>query len=225
MNLDITHLEITARGRTVKATGNLLSRQRLQFVFVICTYVKTSGEARHGRDKKKKKRKLIISIMFYQFSLDRSRLPDTFFTNWTDSKFSRGMMKQYELKAILTLNRSIYENSWENACMLCFFSRVWLFVTLLTITCQAPLSVGFSRQEYWSASPWPPPGVLPDAGIEPISLKSPVFPALQMASLLTEPPGKSLEKVGMCEFSSISPLSNQEKKDKVLTRYLGNQRR
>ena len=80
MNLDITHLEITARRRTVKATGNLLSRQRLQFVFVICTYVKTSGEARHGRDKKKK-RKLIISIMFYQFSLDRSRLPETFFTN------------------------------------------------------------------------------------------------------------------------------------------------
>ena len=79
MNLDITHLEITARRRTVKATGNLLSRQRLQFVFVICTYVKTR-EARHGRDKKKKK-KLIIYIMFYQFSLDRSRLPETFFTN------------------------------------------------------------------------------------------------------------------------------------------------
>ena len=40
--------------RTVKATGNLLSSQRLQFMFVICTYVKTSAEARHGRDKKEK---------------------------------------------------------------------------------------------------------------------------------------------------------------------------
>ena len=40
------------------------------------------------------------------------------------------------------------------------FIRVWLFVTLWTIDCQAPLSVGFSRQEYWSGPPCPPPGDL-----------------------------------------------------------------
>ena len=52
---------------------------------------------------------------------------------------------------------------------------------------QAPLSMGFSRQEYWSGLPCPPPGDLPDPGIEPISL---VSLALQADSLPTEPPGK-----------------------------------
>ena len=51
---------------------------------------------------------------------------------------------------------------------------------------QAPLSMGFPRQEYWSGLPFPPPGDLPDPGIEPGS------PALQTESLLTEPPGKPL---------------------------------
>ena len=49
-------------------------------------------------------------------------------------------------------------------------SHVWLFVTLWTIACQVPLSMGFSRQEYWSGLPCPPPGDLPHPGIEPASL-------------------------------------------------------
>jgi len=57
----------------------------------------------------------------------------------------------------------------------CMLSRVQLFVTPWTVACQAPLSVGFSRQEYWSGLPFPPPGDLPNPGIEPIS---PVSPAL-----------------------------------------------
>ena len=52
------------------------------------------------------------------------------------------------------------------------FSRVWLFVTLWTIVHQAPLSMGFSRQEYWSGLPCPLPGDLPYAGIQPASLMS-----------------------------------------------------
>ena len=56
--------------------------------------------------------------------------------------------------------------------MLSCFSHVWLFATLWTITHQAPLSMGFSRQEYWSALPCSPPGDLPDSGIEPASLRS-----------------------------------------------------
>ncbi|ELR52587.1 hypothetical protein M91_18885, partial [Bos mutus] len=40
---------------------------------------------------------------------------------------------------------------------------------------QAPLSMGFSRQEYWSGLPFPPPGTLPNPGIEPVSLKSPAL--------------------------------------------------
>ena len=46
-------------------------------------------------------------------------------------------------------------------------------VTLWTVACQAPPSMGFPRQEYWSGLPFPSPGDLPDPGIQPISLKSP----------------------------------------------------
>ena len=52
------------------------------------------------------------------------------------------------------------------------FSCVQLFVTLWTVADQAPLSVGFSRPEYWSGLPCPPPGDLPDPGIEPESFMS-----------------------------------------------------
>ena len=55
------------------------------------------------------------------------------------------------------------------------FSCVQLFVTLWIIACQVPLSMGFSRQECWSGLPCPPPGDLPDPGIEPESLMSPAL--------------------------------------------------
>ena len=55
-----------------------------------------------------------------------------------------------------------------------------------TVACWAPLSMGFSRQEYWSGLPFPPPGDLPDPGIKPGS------PVLQADSLSTKPPGKLL---------------------------------
>ena len=56
--------------------------------------------------------------------------------------------------------------------MLSHFGRVRLFVTSWTVACQAPLSMGFSRQEYWRGLPFPPPGDLPDSGIKPASLVS-----------------------------------------------------
>ena len=65
-------------------------------------------------------------------------------------------------------------------------SRVRLFVTLWTVARQAPLSMGFSRQEYWSGLSFPSPGDLPDPGIEPRS------PALQADTLTSELPGKLL---------------------------------
>ena len=55
------------------------------------------------------------------------------------------------------------------------FNCVRLFATLWTIALQAPLSIRFSRQEYWSGLPCPPPGDLPDSGIEPTSLTSPAL--------------------------------------------------
>ena len=63
------------------------------------------------------------------------------------------------------------------------FSHVWLFATPWTVANQAPLSRGFSRQEYWSGLPFPSPGDLPNPGIEPGS------PALQAEALPSEPPG------------------------------------
>ena len=66
-------------------------------------------------------------------------------------------------------------------------SRVQLFVTLWSIAHQAPLSMGFSRQEYWSGLPFPSPGDLPNSGIEPSS------PALQAGSLTSELPGSPLQ--------------------------------
>ena len=53
-----------------------------------------------------------------------------------------------------------------------------------TVACKSPLSMGFSRQEYWSGLPFPSPGDIPDPGIKPGS------PALQADSLPSEPPGK-----------------------------------
>ena len=63
----------------------------------------------------------------------------------------------------------------SHACMPTQFSCVWLFVTLWTVAYQAPLSMGFSRQEYWSGLPCPSPGDLPNPGIEPTSLNSPAL--------------------------------------------------
>ena len=59
-----------------------------------------------------------------------------------------------------------------------------LFETPWTISLQAPLSMGFSRQKYWSGLPCPPPGDLPNPGIKPRS------PSLRADSLPSEPPGK-----------------------------------
>ena len=61
------------------------------------------------------------------------------------------------------------------ACTVSCFSRGQLFMTLWTAAHQTPLSMGFSRQEYWSGLPRPSPGDLPDPGAEPASLKSPAL--------------------------------------------------
>ena len=60
-------------------------------------------------------------------------------------------------------------------CFVCGCSVVSDFVTPWTVARQAPLSMGFSRQEYWSGLPFPSPGDLPDPGMEPMSLRSPAL--------------------------------------------------
>ena len=68
--------------------------------------------------------------------------------------------------------------------MLSRFSHVQLFAMLWTVAHQTPLSMRFSREEYWSGLPCPPPGDLPDPGIEAES------PELHAYSLPSKPPGK-----------------------------------
>ena len=65
--------------------------------------------------------------------------------------------------------------------------HVRYFVTPWTVVLQYPLSMGFSRQEYWSGLPFLPTGDLPDPGIEPTS---PASPALAGRFFTPEPPGK-----------------------------------
>ena len=82
-----------------------------------------------------------------------------------------GLVKTTEMNLLAALEagcpRSRHQQGWQ-------LSRVWLFVTLWTVALQAPLSMGFSRQEYWVLL-CPSPGDLPDLGIEPVSLVSPAL--------------------------------------------------
>ena len=68
-------------------------------------------------------------------------------------------------------------------------SHVLLIATPWTVACQAPLSMEFSRQEHWSGLPFPPPGDLPNPGIEPMSH---VSPALTCRFFNIAPPGKPM---------------------------------
>ena len=79
-------------------------------------------------------------------------------------------------------------------------SRVRLFEIPWTVACQAPRSMGFSRQQYWSGLPFPSPGDLPDPGIEPGSL------VLYADALLSELPGKPTYLINWA-FMTLSPSS------------------
>ena len=75
--------------------------------------------------------------------------------------------------------------------MTVFGDRVFKKVTTWTIALQAPLSMGFPRQEYWSGLPFPSPGDLPDPGIQPAS---PTSSALAGGFFTTGPPGRPFKK-------------------------------
>ena len=79
---------------------------------------------------------------------------------------------------------------YESVRAWCHFIRVRLCSTLWTVAHHNSPSMGFSRQEYWSGLPCPPPRDLPDPGIETVS---PVSPALAGGFFTTRPPGKPLQ--------------------------------
>ena len=102
-----------------------------------------------------------------------------------EGKFLRGHVATTYLSPPETITTLLF----GYMCKLSHFSHVWLFETLWTIAQQAPLFMGFSRQEYWSGLPYPLPGDLPDSQIEPTS------PALQVDSLPTQSPGKPISQL------------------------------
>ena len=113
--------------------------------------------------------------------------------------FSRGFSQPRDRTCVSCIGRWILYHwaTWEThrdvcmrVCVLSRFSRVWLFVTLWTVACQAPLSKRLSRQEYWSRLPCPPPGDIPNPGIKPLSLMS---PALADEFFTIRAPGKPTE--------------------------------
>ena len=96
-------------------------------------------------------------------------------------------------------------------CVCQLLSCVLRFAAPRTVASQAPLSMGFSRQEYWSGLPFPSPRDLPNPGIEPGS------PTLQTDSLLCEPQGKPLSLLGLPQvpkkkFSQRSKKMQKERK-------------
>ena len=86
-----------------------------------------------------------------------------FIDQTTDSSFSIFLLPLESINSVST---------HLSVCMLSHFSCVHLFVTPWAVARQAPLSMGFSRQGYWSVSPCPPPGHLPNPGIKPVSVMS-----------------------------------------------------
>ena len=99
-----------------------------------------------------------------------------------------------------------YNNVYVCVCQ--SLSCVRLFATPWTVACQAPLSMGFFREEYWSGLPFPSPGDPPNPGIKPGSSRS------QAESLPSEPTGKPNNVYVSLLFSQIiSPFPSTESKN------------
>ena len=95
------------------------------------------------------------------------------------------------LKEVIRWEQGLLNGPWLNPFRkkVKSLSHVWLFATPWTIAYQAPPSMVFSKQEYWSGLPFPSPGDLPNPGIEPGS------PTLQPDTLPSEPPGKWIKSL------------------------------
>ena len=108
------------------------------------------------------------------------------FLNGSYSMYSCVWLLSFVLMSVIVIQVSV---SVYCVCVLSCLSHIQLFVTPWTVAHQAPLSMGFSRQEYWSGLPFLPPGDLPDPGIEPTSLTSPTLTAgFSTTSIIWEAP-------------------------------------
>ena len=101
--------------------------------------------------------------------------------------FHGGPHTVLQLYITCDLDSSPYRDALDHSFVVVYLlSHIWLFVTPWTVAHQAPLSMGFPRQESWNGLLFPSPGALPDPGIEPVS------PALQGDSLLLSHQGSIL---------------------------------
>ena len=141
---------------------------------------------------------LIIYSYCISFNIAKVTFKNTILTCWTHQVGCYGKFPTFWFCASVSLccrlsgsstlfiscKLELISNGWC-ACMFSRFSCVRLFVTLRPVAQQAPLSMGFSRQEYWNGLPGSPPGDLPNPQIEP----SP-SPSCFFCFAPTEPPGK-----------------------------------
>ena len=88
---------------------------------------------------------------------------------WTEEPNGYSSVAHKELDTTEQVSTRVASHIWRVALHACVLSPVGLCVTLWAVARQAPLSTGFSRQEYWSGLPCPPPGDLLDPSIEPAS--------------------------------------------------------
>ena len=87
-------------------------------------------------------------------------------------------------------------------------SHIRLFATPWTVPRWAPLSMGFSRQEYWGGSPFPSPGHLPDSGIKPVSLTSSALACRFFTTSATWEAPATVVKVKVAQSNSLRPMDS-----------------
>ena len=114
-----------------------------------------------------------------------------FLHNWIHCPPMRTSTESISVVKMLIFHIDYFKN-----CKVKSFIRFRLFATPWTLAHQAPPSMGFSRQEYWSGLPFPSPGDLPNPGIKPRS------PTLRSDVLTSEPPGKPLKIVKIWVFKN-----------------------
>ena len=111
------------------------------------------------------------------------------------------------------ISRPLWHEAVVEKTHACVFSHVQLYATLWTVAHQAPLSMGFSRQEYRNGLPFPPPGDLPDPGIETASLAS---TPLAGGFFTTGPPGKPMNELLSLRVREIGLRANTEGGDRMM---------
>ena len=137
----------------------------------------------HLQSASQKLNNLRLHTLFFAFILTscqrRRFISAQFYSSWLCVCVASVNKCEWKLKGT---SKCVSITKWSEVNSL---SRVQLFATSWTVAHQAPPSMGFSRQEYWSRLPFPSPGDLPHPGIEPGS------PAFQADALTSEPPGKT----------------------------------